>query len=50
MGSMEVKATNNWFYSKEKHTFIDRISVVGMGKFDSIWLRVNESKGKHMAT
>ena len=49
MGSMEVKATNDWFKSQEKRTFIiERSSVAGMGKFGSRWLGDNESKERHM--
>lgn len=49
-GSMEVKATHEWFQAQEKRTMIiERSAFSGMGKFGSRWLGDNFSTEEYMA-
>jgi alpha-glucosidase len=43
-GTMQVKATHEWFKKQNKRTFIiERSSYAGIGKYGSKWLGDNES-------
>lgn len=48
-GTMQVKATSDWFTSLENRTMIiGRSSFAGFGKFGSRWLGDNFSKYEYM--
>lgn len=48
-GTMEAKATHDWFKIKGKRTMIiERSSYAGMGKFASRYLGDNFSQEKYM--
>lgn len=48
-GTMEVKATHEWFKSrKQRSMIIERSAFAGMGKFGSRWLGDNQSNKEMM--